>query len=220
VLEHRGELRGGRRGGRHRLPEQEQVVVVEDVLLPFPLGVGPEDLPDPLRLVEAPGVPTFQHVGERLTRVHGPRIDRGERVLAREASLAGRVSELVAQEVHHVGTVGLVEDGEVGGEAERAAVEAQQPVADRVERPTPDAAGLARTQAGRPRDHLASRPPAEREQKDALGPRAPFDQGGDSRCQRHRLSAARSGDDQQGALAVTDGGLLLRVQLLEHAFEG
>src|SRR5215211_6399572 len=52
VVEHRSELLpgGGRRG--ERLPEQQQVVVVEDVLTALPLGVGPEDLADAVGLVE------------------------------------------------------------------------------------------------------------------------------------------------------------------------
>jgi hypothetical protein len=41
-----------------------------------------------------------------------------------------------------------------------------------------------------------------------------------ARRERHRLAAAGARDDQQGSLAVPDGGLLLRVQLLEHAFGG
>ena len=51
--------------------------------------------------------------------------------------------ELLAQQVHHVGAVGLVEHREVGTQAERAPVEPEQPVGDGVERPAPDALGLA-----------------------------------------------------------------------------
>ncbi len=87
VLEHRGELWRGRRGGRDRLPEQEKVVVVEDVLVALALGVGLEDLADPLGLVETPWVVALHDIGESLARVHGPRVDRGEGVLSRESSL-------------------------------------------------------------------------------------------------------------------------------------
>jgi hypothetical protein len=52
----------------------------------------------------------------------------------------------------------------------------------------------------------------------SLGPGAPLDQRGHSRRERHRLAAACAGDDR----SVPDreyGGLLLRIQVLEHVFE-
>ena len=99
-------------------------------------------------------------------------------------------------------------------------MEAEEPIPDRVERAAPDAAGVARAQARRSRDHLASGPPAEREEQDALRARPSFDEGRDTRRQRHGLPAAGAGDDQQRPLAMANGRLLLRIQLLEHAFEG
>ena len=88
VIEHRGELRcgGGRR--RERLPEQQEVVVVEDVLAALAFGVGAEDVSDPLGLVEAPRIVAPQHVDEPLAGVHRPRVDRRERVLPWEPALA------------------------------------------------------------------------------------------------------------------------------------
>jgi hypothetical protein len=38
-------------------------------------------------------------------------------------------TQLLAKEVHHIGTVGLVAHGEVGAQTERASVEAEQPLA-------------------------------------------------------------------------------------------
>ena len=73
-----------------RLPEQQEVVVVEHVLRALALGVGAEDLADAVGLVEAPGVVALQDVAERLAGVDGAGVDPGERLLAREASLPRR----------------------------------------------------------------------------------------------------------------------------------
>ncbi len=48
---------------------------------------------------------------------------------------------LAANEVHQVGHVGLIEDREVGRQAERPTVQTQESIGDRVERATPDFAG-------------------------------------------------------------------------------
>ena len=163
----------------------------------------------------------MQDVGEPLAGVHRPRVDRRERVLAGEPALARGEPELVAEEVHHVGAVGLVEDGEVGRETERATVEAEQPVADRVERAAPDATGSS---------FVASRAARETISRAArrLNVRSRIRSG---RVPRSISEATRAASVivlplpapatiEQRSLAVADGGLLLRVQVLEHAFEG
>ena len=76
----------------------------------------------------------FQHIGEPLSGVHGAGVDPCERFLPREATLPRAEPELVAEQVHHVGRVGLVEHRERGIEAEGPSVQAQQPVGDGVER--------------------------------------------------------------------------------------
>src|SRR3989442_9732759 len=101
----------------------------------------------------------LEHVAELLARVHGSRVDRREGLLPREPPLASAETKFVADEVHHVGSVCLIEHREVGTDPERAAVHAQQPVRDRVESSTPYATGLSI--AGRAlgaREHLAGGP--------------------------------------------------------------
>ena len=87
VVEHGGELVARLLAARERLPEQQEVVVVQDVLRALALGVGAEDLADAVGLVEAPGVVALQDVAELLAGVDGARVDRGERLLAREAAI-------------------------------------------------------------------------------------------------------------------------------------
>jgi hypothetical protein len=115
----------------------------------------------------------------------------------------------------------LVEDREVGRETECPAVEPEESIAHRMEGPAPHAPGVVLL--GEPfgaRQHLSGAPTAEREEEDPFGPRPTLDQRGDPGRQGHRLPAAGPGHDEERPLAVTDGGLLLRGQLLEHAFEG
>ena len=182
-------------------------------------------LAEPVGLLEAPGVVAPQHVAERLAGVHGAGVDAGDRLLAREATLARAEPEFVAQQVHHVGGVGLVEHGERGVEPQRASVQPQQAVADRMERAAPDARRVdARTGIGRhalgARGHLARRTPAEREQQHTLGPHAVGEQAADPGGEGGRLAGARAGDDQQRPLPVRDGLALGVVQLPRTCVRG
>ena len=169
------------------------------LLLALARDVGAEDLADAVGLVDAPRVVALEHRVELRARVHDPRVDRRERLLAREPPLARGEAELLAQQVHHVGAVALVEHREAGGQAERAAVEAEQPVGDRVERAAPDAAGVAMAAlALGALEHLAGGAPAEGQQQDALRADAALQQAGrrarpgswSCRCPRRPRSAA------------------------------
>jgi hypothetical protein len=71
VIEHGRELLARLRRRGERLPEQQQVVVVQDVLLALASGVRLEHLPDAVGLVDAPRVVALQHVAQLLARVHG-----------------------------------------------------------------------------------------------------------------------------------------------------
>ena len=140
VLELAGHLlRGWRRA--QRAPEQEQVVVVEHVLGALAAGVLGEDGADAVGVVGAPGKAAFQDRAEALAGVDHARIDGHQGVFAREAALFALIAPgllLAADQVHQVGHVGLVEHGEVGREAERSTVLAQEAIGDGVERPAPD----------------------------------------------------------------------------------
>ena len=220
VIEHRRQRVARLGRGRQRFPEQQQVVVVQDVLIALADRVRLEDLPDAVDLVHAPRVVTLQHVGELLAGVHRPRVDRRERVLAREPSFPRGEPQLLAQQVHHVGTVGLVQHREVGTQAERATVEAEQPVGDRVERPTPHALGLALAgRTLRAREHLACGAPAERQQQDPLRAHTAFHQVSDATGEGGGLAGPGAGHDQQRSVAEQHGGALLRVEVVEHVFE-
>jgi hypothetical protein len=212
-----------RRVAAERVPEQEQVVVVERALRALALGVALEDRADRLALLGAPRVLAFEHLGELGAAVHGARVDVGERVLAREPPLALAEPQLAPDQVHQVGRVGPVQDREAGGQAERPAVEPEQPVGGRVEGAAPHAA--ERVVAGQllgAREHLAGGAARERQQQDPLWRDPAIDQVRDPAGERPGLARAGTGDHQQGAAEVLDGRSLLRVEALhrvEHAFE-
>ena len=134
-------LRGWRR--TQRAPEQEQVVVVEHVLSALAAGVFGEDGADAIGVVGAPGKAAFQDRAEALAGVDHARIDGHQGVFAREAALFAFIAPgllFAADQVHQVGHIGLVEHREVGREAERSTVLAQEAIGDGVERPAPDLA--------------------------------------------------------------------------------
>ena len=155
-------------------------------------------------------------------RVHRPRVDVGEGLLAREPPLALAELQLAADQVHQVGGVGSVQDGEVGRQAERPAVRPQQPVGRRVERPAPHLAEptVAREGLGAA-EHLPGRPPREREEQDPLGRHAPVHQVGHPAGERPGLARAGPGHDEERAAGVLHGLPLLVVEALrgvEHVF--
>src|SRR5439155_12693886 len=141
--------------------------------------------------------------------------------LAREPSLSGAQPELLSDQVHDVGPVRLVEDGEVGAQPQWRARELQEPVRDRVERAAPHAPGLADSRhALGPREHLAGGPPGERQQQDPLRRDPAFEQGRDPRRERGGLARPGPGHDEQGAVSEHGGRPLRAVQrVFEHLFE-
>ena len=223
VVEHPRELRPGNRRRRECFPEQEQVVVVEGLLRALTFDVRPEDQADPVHVVDAPRVPTLDDVVQPDPGVDDAGMDRGQRVLPREAPASRREPELLPKEVHHVCPVGLVEDGEGRGEAERAAVDPQEAIRDRVERPAPHAPGVGA--AGHPLragQELFRGAAAVREEQDPFRrDRAFGDEPGHARGERRRLARAGPRHDQQGPLAVGGRRPLLGVELIrvEHVFE-
>ena len=135
VVEERARLGGERGVAHHRVPVEEEVVVVERLRFELLVHVL---LEKSLQLVfpfRAPGEHLAQRAGERPLRVHLVRVDREAGVLAREAlrlALDLGVAELVAHEVHQVRRVAAVEHAEALVEADPRAVPADEAVGDGV----------------------------------------------------------------------------------------
>ena len=102
-------------------------------------------------------------------------------------------------------------------------MDAQQARRHGVEGAAPDALAGAAAGAGfggeeriDTAQHLGRRPAREGEQKDAPRVGAVSDEVGDPVHERGRLAGACAGDDEEGPVAVGDGGELLGVELGEH----
>ena len=79
-----------------------------------------------------------------------------------------------------------------------------------MERPTPDLAEhVAPGEPLGPTEHLARRPPREREQQDSLGRGTAAEEVRDATRERERLTAPGAGDDEERRPAMGD-----RLQLL------
>jgi hypothetical protein len=125
--------------GGQGAPVQQQVVEVEHPERPLARPVGAEQRREVVGVLGAPWEVLVEHLAERALRVDRARVDVGERVLAREPGARRGVPVLLADEVEHVRGIAGVEQREAGGEAERRGMRPDDPVGDRVERPTDDA---------------------------------------------------------------------------------
>jgi hypothetical protein len=121
-------------GDGHQLaPVEQQIIVVEHALLLLGLHVGSEQALQVVPPLRAPGELLGQHPVERLGGVDGTRVDREARRFQRKPLRLVGEAELVAHEVHKIGGVLAVVDGEAGIEADRVRVHTQQAGADCVE---------------------------------------------------------------------------------------
>ena len=209
----------------HHLREIEQeIVVIEHVLTLLGLDIGRKQGAQRLFEIGAPGKMVGQRLGQSLTAVDDARIDGEASPLCRKPLLHIRQAELMTFEIHEVGGIFPVVDGELRIEAEPQRIIAQQPRADRMKR-----AGVgrgrhrgrvrgefARQQALHAPVELPRRAPREGRQHDAPGIGAAQDEMGDAMGEHIGLAGAGAGNHQQrrGAVRITNAmfhGLALGV---------
>ena len=219
---------GGFRSGVR--PVEKQVVVVEHRMALLRLHVAPEEQPQLVLPLGAPGEGRREHLLERQLGIHRARIDLQAGALGRKTLLGPREAKLVADEVHEVGGILAIMNGEGRADPDPLGIFAQQPRADAVEGPGP---GQRRARGGRaearhrsddPLDtprHFRRRPAREGHQQDATRVGAVDDQIGDAMRKGVGLAGARAGDDEQRrALLALPRGIgrrepLVRVQRVE-----
>jgi hypothetical protein len=187
-------------------PIEQEIVVIEDVVLLLGLDIGRKQFTQLLFPAGAPGETASQHVIERRFRVNGARIDGETCALGRKPTLGLGEAEVVPNQVHQVGRILAIVDGEVGMEPDLLGIVAQQPRADAVEGARPgqrvghDVGALthhlSRDPLHPPR-HLGCGPARECHQQNPARIGAIDDQVGDA--MRQGVGLARSGtrDDEE-----------------------
>ncbi len=134
-------------------------------------------------------------------------------------------------EIHQVGRVFAIVNGESGIESDVLGILSKQPSTDAVECAGPAQrlvhnAGLVAEDLARdpldPLRHLGCRAPRERHQQDPARVGAADDQMGDAVSKRVRLAGSCAGDDQEGSADMTigvdtvlDGAPLLGIERFE-----
>ena len=138
VVEIRGHLLRQPRLAHHRLPVDQQVIVVEQPAALLALDVGAAQLRQVLLPAQAPAELLLERLAQALLRVDAPGVDRQAGVLARKALGLLAQLQFLAQVVEQIGRIAPVDDGVAGLEIEVAPVVAQQAVADRMKGAGPD----------------------------------------------------------------------------------
>ncbi len=203
VSEARADLRGECRFLDHVRPVEQQIIVVEHMLHLLCLDVGAEQALEIVREIGAPGVALREHRGKRHPRVDHRRIDRQTGMLARKAPARLGKPEFVAQQIHEIGSVFAVMDGERRIEADARRVVAQEARADAVESPRPRKLRTRQVRAARTRlmhdvlytpHHLVGRAARERQQQDRAGIGTPGHQVRHPVGEHIGLARSRAGD--------------------------
>ena len=115
------------------MPNEQEIVVIEDVVLLLGLDIGREQLAQLFLPDRAPWEVAPQHVIERRFGIHGARIDRKAGPFGRKPALGLREAEIVPEQVHQVGGILAIVNREIGIEPDLVSIVAQQPRADAVE---------------------------------------------------------------------------------------
>ena len=133
VIEAAADLFGDQRIAHHLRPVEQQIVVIEHVLGLLGLDVSREQALQLGRPARAPGIVLAEDLLDLHLGVDAARVDRQARALGGKAALGLRQSALVPDQIHQVGGILAVVDGEGGIDADPLGIFAQQPRADAVE---------------------------------------------------------------------------------------
>ncbi len=172
-----------------------------------------------------PGEMLAKGRGERGARIDDARIDGKAGRLGRKARLALRKPRLVTGEIHQIGRILAVVDGELRIEPEPRRIFANEPRADGMER-----AGVGRRRTRRrlgcelalqqplhPPVQLGRRAAREGRQHDALRVGAFENEMRDAMRERVGLARPGAGDDEERRLIVLDREALRLVEVVEEA---
>jgi hypothetical protein len=210
MIEARRDILGDRGLLHHVRPIEQKIVVIEHLLLLLGLDIAAEQrLQLPLPHL-APGKIQVQNLLQRLLAVDGARIDGEAGVFGGKALVGLRETEIVAHEIHQIGGIAAIVDGESRRKANRFRIFAQEPRTDGVEGAGPryrtchrigDCGAAALHRAGEnaadPAGHLDRCAPREGQQHDAARIGAALDQMRNPVRQGRGLARAGAGNDEQ-----------------------
>ena len=195
--------------GHHRVPVQQQVIIVEQARVLLLLHVSPIQPRELLLPLRAPRVVLLQRLVERCVGVDAVGVDLQAGLLAREALLLGCQPQLLAQTVHEVRGIGAIDDAEVRIELQVRRVVPQQTVADGMKGTRPAEAlgdAVADSAQGfverlardflRAAAHFSGRAARESQHQDTGRIHAVDHEVRHAMCQSVGLAGARAGDDQ------------------------
>ena len=114
-------------------PVKKQVVVIEYILPLLGLNIGGEERPQLGSPSQAPWKGGAQNLINRKFRVHAARIDGEARSLGRKSAFRLRESDFVPTQVHQVGQVFAIVDGERRVKTDLIGIIAEETCADAVE---------------------------------------------------------------------------------------
>ncbi len=180
VIEPFADILRNQRLAHHLRPVEQKIVVIENVLRLLGVHIGGEQVAQLRFPGKAPREGGLQDLVQRRLGIDGARIDGKAGALGRKPALRLGEAELVANEVHQVGGILTVVDGEFLVEADLFGIDPQQPCADAVKRAGPGE--RIGHDAGLRPHHFAA---------DALDAAAHF--GGRTAGKRHQQQAARIG---------------------------
>ena len=154
-----------------------------------------------------------QDIIRRLVRVDGERENFVENFRLREMRAFCFNPGVGDTGLDQILRIVAIEDGEIPAITEQVGVRSQNPRPDGMERATPKRRQFLSQQIPDPAHHFAGRFVGERQQQDAVGGDALFEQVRDAIGQRAGLARAGAGDDEGRAGRRGNGGQLLGVQL-------
>ena len=202
------------RGPEHLEPVLEEIVVIDDALLPFAFAIGHGESNDEIGELLVLGIETRDCLAERalgvarktddLEQRAGPRM----RLFLEEAPVLF-VGHLTEEALRFVG----VEDGEGAGETHDLAVDAQDLVPDVVKGAAPEPVGFDAGQVLHPVEHLPGGLVGEGEEEDLVRPDALAEQMGDAVGEGARLAGTGASQHEQRPRRGGDRGVLFIVEI-------
>ena len=197
----------------HQRPEEQQVIVVDEIALRFAARVLGEDADDVAAEFRVLRKLVGEDVVHRSLGVEMSRVDVVQRFFFRESLFLFAVAEVGARELDEIFGVALVEDREVAREAGLGSELSEQAMASGVKRSAVHLRGRRSDEPLGAAQHFLRGAPSEGEEKDAIGANAFREEVRDAVDECAGLPGSCAGDYEEWASAVRGCCGLLAIEL-------